>query len=112
MQIVTNSAHSGIVRMDLRAIVPALLNPFGFNSISGTGYSPYGGPLPFGGFGAPYTIGVALPKGIAGYAASGKTALSYSLRAAGGGLVSVGSATDHAGASVLTATVNTSKGGI
>jgi len=40
---------------------PPLLNPFGINKVSGAGFSPFGGPVPLGGFGAPYVIQVKPP---------------------------------------------------
>jgi hypothetical protein len=41
---------------------PPLLNPFGVNKASGVGFSPFGGPVPLGGFGAPYVIEVKPPR--------------------------------------------------
>jgi hypothetical protein len=98
--------------MNVHSIVPPLLNPFGFNPVSGLGYSPFGGPVPFGGFGAPYSIGLALPQSSFGYGATAQRSLSFSLKDQAGSLVSVGTATDHKGATVVTATLNTTKGGI
>jgi hypothetical protein len=43
-------------------INPPLLNPFGVNKASGVGFSPYGGPVPLGGVGAPYVIAIKAPK--------------------------------------------------
>jgi len=98
--------------MNVQSIIPPLLNPFGFNPISGTGYSPFGGPIPYGGFGAPYTIGLALPKSLDSYGSTGQSTPGYSLKDSGGGLVSVGTATDQRGGTVVTAALNTPKRGI
>ncbi|MEJ0072149.1 MAG: hypothetical protein WDO24_29385 [Pseudomonadota bacterium] len=98
--------------MNVHSLNPPLLNPFGLNPVSGLGYSPYGGPVPLGGFGAPYTIGIKQPASLFNYSSTGASQLSYSLKDQAGGLVSVGTATDAKGATVLTATLNTSKGSI
>jgi hypothetical protein len=50
--------------MNVQAINPPLLNPFGLNKVSGAGYSPFGGPVPLGGFGAPYVIAIKPPPGL------------------------------------------------
>src|SRR5579862_7774395 len=99
--------------MNVHLLNPPLLNPFGLNPVSGLGYSPFGGPVPLGGFGAPYSIGLKPPVGgLFNYTATGKTQLSFSLKDQAGGLVSVGTATDTKGATVVTATLNTTKGSI
>jgi hypothetical protein len=98
--------------MNVPFIVPPLLNPFGLNPVSGVGFSPYGGPLPFGGFDAPYTIGLALPKSPASYGSTGQSPPTYSLKDQAGGLVSVGTATDSHGATVVTAALGTTNGSI
>jgi hypothetical protein len=48
--------------MQIQQLNPPLLNPFGVNKVSGIGFSPFGGPVPLGGFGAPYVIEVKPPK--------------------------------------------------
>jgi hypothetical protein len=98
--------------MNVHALNPPLLNPFGLNPISGLGYSPFGGPVPLGGFGAPYTIGLRPPMGLFNYTATGQSQLSFSLKDQAGKLVSVGTATDTKGATVITAALNTTKGSI
>lgn len=93
--------------------IPPLLNPFGVNPVSGVGFSPFGGPLPFGGFDAPYKIGLALPQAApASYGSTGQSTPTYSLKDQAGGLVSVGTATDLHGGTVVTAALTTAKGGI
>jgi len=98
--------------MNVQSIIPPLLNPFGTNPVSGLGYSPFGGPVPFGGFDAPYTIGLAFPKSSLSYGATGQSAPGSSLKDQAGNLVSVGTATDGQGGTVVIATLSAAKGGI
>lgn len=50
--------------MNVQAINPPLLNPFGLNKVSDAGFSPFGGPVPLGGFGAPYVIAAKPVPGL------------------------------------------------
>ncbi len=88
-------------------------SPFGLSAVSGFGHSPFGGLLPFGSFGPPFIVGIAPPPPLLlPYGATGTAPLGVSLKDSGGSLVSVGSATDAHGATVITAALNSSKGGI
>jgi hypothetical protein len=90
------------------------IQPFGLRGVAGNAGVPFGGFPPVGGSRLPFHVGVAPPIPVLLiYGASGKPAApAYSLEDSAGNLVSVGSATDSGGATVLTASLNTTRGGI
>lgn len=87
--------------------------PFALNAVSGFGASPFGGLAPFGSLGPPFFVGLGPPPPLLlPYGASGVVQAGTSLKSSSGSLVSVGTATDHGGNTVVTATLGTSRGGI
>jgi hypothetical protein len=87
--------------------------PYTLSAVSGFGASPFGGLAPFGSFGPPFFIGIAPPPPLLlPYGSAGVVQAGTSLRSSGGSPVSAGVATDPTGARVITATLNTDKGGI
>ncbi len=92
---------------------PQSTGPYALSAVSGFGSSSFGGLSPFGSFGPPYSIGIAPPPPLLlPYGAAGTVGGGSSLQNQSGNPVSVGSSTDGSGAAVLTATLNSSKGGI
>jgi hypothetical protein len=87
--------------------------PFSLSPVSGFGASPFGGLAPFGSFGPPFFFGLAPPPPLLlPYGATGVVQVGASLKDAGGNLVSVGTAKDQAGNTVITATLATNKGSV
>ena len=87
------------------------VSPYGLSPVSGYGQSPFGGLAPFGSISL--NIGLAPPPPILlPYGSSGTAPVGTSLRASSGGLVSVGTANDQAGHTVITATLGSTRGGI
>jgi hypothetical protein len=87
--------------------------PYGLSAVSGFGSSAFGGLAPFGSFGPPFFIGIAPPPPLLlPYGSAGTIQVGTSLRSSAGSPVSAAVTTDAAGARVVTATLNTDKGGI
>jgi len=89
------------------------VSPFALSPVSGFGQSPFGGLLPFGSFGPPFFFGLAPPPPLLlPYGATGVAPVGTSLKDSGGNLVSVGTARDQAGNTVVTATLASNRGGV